>query len=304
MMRSILAAGILALIASAVGATEAAVQQEVNESASVSANADIEIYNYSGSIRVTGWDRDEVQVTGTLGRGTERLHFDAERDNVEIRVVVPRGRRGDARREIDSSHLEVMVPRRASVDVEALASSIAIVDVSGPVSMESVAGSVSFTGDARQIDAESIAGDIDVTTTSDRAEIDVTSASGTVLIDLGGGAVSAETLTGNLRVIAGRVTNGDFESVSGSIYFEGALDTAGEVDFENFNGDIELLIPDDTSATFEIGTFSGSIETEFGYEGRRTGRYTPEQELEFTLGGGGATVNIETFAGSVRIRRR
>ena len=295
---------LLVLLVAAVGAAAPA-QQQVNERASVSGDADIEIYNYAGSLRVTGWDRDEVQVTGTLGPDAERLHFESDRDDVEIRVVVPRNVRRDRERPIEGSHLEVMVPRRASIDVEALASSIVVIDVSGPVSMESVAGSVSYSGDARFIEADSIAGSIQVSTTSDRAEVDVSAASGTVLVELGGGEVHAETLTGNLRVIAaGGVYSGDFESVSGNLYFEGAIGGEGELRFENFNGDVELIIPADTSATFEATTYSGSIETDFGYQGRRTERFTPGQELEFTLGGGSASVEIETFAGTIQIHRR
>jgi len=123
-------------------------------------------------------------------------------------------------------------------------------------------------------------------------------------VELAGGSVDATTLTGGLRIIGGRLRGGDFESVSGSIYFEGEIASGAELDFRNFNGDIELLLPGETSATFDISSYSGSIQTEFGYEGRAVEAYSPEQEAEFTLGAGGAEVSIETFSGVVRVRRQ
>ena len=41
-----------------------------------------------------------------------------------------------------------------------------------------------------------------------------------------------------------------------------------------------------------------------GPEARRTNQYTPEKELSFTTGGGGARVSIETFSGAVKITTR
>ncbi len=279
-------------------------QQQVTRSGSVDADADVEIFNLVGSVRVTGWDRNEVSVEGSLGAGTERLEFRNNGDDVEIHVVVPRARRRNPNRVIGESHLEIMVPRNAALDIETATASIAVDGVSGEVSMESAVGALTFAGDSRFIDAESTGGDIDIATSATSAEVDINGGSGNVVVQLGGGSVSAETLTGALRVIGGRIDEGTFESVSGNIYFEGELAPRADLDFENFSGSVDLMIPASTSADFDITTYSGNIETEFGYEGQRTERSSPGQEAEFTLGEGGADVMIEVFSGSVAIRQR
>ncbi len=278
--------------------------QQVDRSASVAADVDVEIYNVSGSVRVTGWDREEVRVRGTLGEGVERLSFEDDHDGVEIAVVAPRGRRREAGPQVGESHLEIMVPRGASVEVEALAAAIDVEGVDGDVRMESSAGNLTYVGGSRSLEADAAGGDIVVTTSATDAEIDIEGVAGNVLVELAGGSVDATTLTGGLRIIGGRLRGGDFESVSGSIYFEGEIASGAELDFRNFNGDIELLLPGETSATFDISSYSGSIQTEFGYEGRAVEAYSPEQEAEFTLGAGGAEVSIETFSGVVRVRRQ
>ena len=108
--------GTAALVLALLGA--APPQQQVSQSGTVDADADIEIFNLLGSVRVTGWDRNEVSVEATLGEGTERLEFRNNGGDVEIRVVVPRARRRNPNRVIGESHLEIMVPRTASLDIE------------------------------------------------------------------------------------------------------------------------------------------------------------------------------------------
>lgn len=293
------------LVTLCASSTAFAAQQEVDvTSAAVVADVRIEINILAGSVRVTGWDEDQIRVRGTLAPEAEGLLFEVDRDDVEIGVDMPRRRRRDPQAEIGESHLEINVPRTASLEVEALASSITVEGVEGDVRLENTAGSITYAGAARRIEADSASGDIEVDSSTEGASIEVEGVAGAILVQFRDADVRVGTLTGNVRVIGGVVHEGDFESVSGILYFEGELAPQGSVSFENFNGDIELLVPEDSSAAFDITTYSGSIETEFGYEGRSVDAYTPEQQAEFTLGGGGASVDIETFAGAVSVRRR
>ncbi len=279
-------------------------RQRVERVATVSADVDVEIYNVTGSVRVSGWDRSEVRVEGTLGEGVERLAFEHDGERVEIAVVVPRRRRRDSRPVVGDSHLRVMVPRNAAVEVDTLAASIEVEGVSGAVAMESSAGDVVYAGASRHLEADSAGGDIVLQCTAADAEVDVEGVAGGVLVELVGGTVNITTLTGGIRVIGGRIAAGDIESVSGAIYLEGEIAPGARLDFENFDGDIEMLVPSDTSAAFAISTYSGKIETEFGYQGRLVEAYSPEQVAAFNLGDGGAAVSIETFSGVVRVGRR
>lgn len=280
-----------------------AAQQRVSQRGDVASDVNVEISNVAGSVRVTAWDRNEIEVSGTLGEGVSGLAFENDRDGVEIAVEVPRSRRRDPERRVGDSHLEISVPRGATVEIETLAASISVDGVAGGVRMESSAGSIVYAGDSLSIEADT-AGDIEINSTAAGAEIDVEGVAGSVSVQFVAADVSAGALTGDLRIIGGRLTDGDFEAVSGLLYFEGHIDAGADVRFENFNGGVELLIPADTSADFDISTYAGSIETEFGYEGRSVERYTPEQEAEFTLGAGAADVSIETFAGTVRVRKQ
>jgi len=281
-----------------------AAQQRVSQRGDVASDVTVEISNVAGSVRVTAWDRNEIEVSGTLGEGVSGLAFENDSDGVEIKVEVPRSRRRDPERRVGDSHLEISVPRGATVEIDTLVASISVDGVAGGVRMESSAGSIVYAGDSLSIEADTAAGDIEINSTAVGAEIDVEGVAGSVSVQFVAADVSAGALTGDLRILGGRLSDGDFESVSGLLYFEAQIDEGADVRFENFNGDVELLIPADTSADFDISSYSGSIETEFGFEGRSVERYTPEQVAEFTLGSGAADVEIETFAGNVKIRKQ
>ena len=47
----------------------------INKRAAADPTGSVEVSNVSGTVTVTGWDRNEVEVTGELGEGTERLEF-------------------------------------------------------------------------------------------------------------------------------------------------------------------------------------------------------------------------------------
>jgi len=59
----------------------------------------------------------------------------------------------------------------------------------------------------------------------------------------------------------------------------------------------------DVDAEFQIETFSGGIDNAFGQKSRKTSKYTPNRELEFTNGNGSAQVEIESFSADVILKK-
>src|SRR5262245_34882208 len=92
----------------------------VNESRDVSPECAIHVENVAGSVRITGWDRAQVEVTGKLGQGTERLDVTGGGDQLRIEVVLPKGRNQNVR----GSDLEIQVPRRARLSVNTVSASV------------------------------------------------------------------------------------------------------------------------------------------------------------------------------------
>ena len=116
--------------------------------------------------------------------------------------------------------------------------------------------------------------------------------------------VEAETVSGSIVLEFERFLNLSVEPVSGGAEVSGDLAADGEFSFELHSGTLELTVPGDVSAEFRVATFSGGIDNGFGQKSRKTSKYTPGRELEFSNNGGEARVRIDTFSGDVVINRK
>lgn len=285
----------------ALAASEATAQRAIDETRSVRADGRVEIENLAGSVRVVGWNRDEVQVTGTLAPRAERLDFTTSGSVTRIEVVFPRQRNLNLSRGEGESDLEIRVPASSRLEVETVSADIEVEQVSGALELESVSGRVSVRGTSGQVvDAESVSGTVEVI--GPVRELDASSVSGVVRVNGVRGTARAETVSGAVEVTNADLREGTFKAVSGTVRYEGAI-SGGSFNFESFSGGVVLVVPASVNATFDVSTFSGDIRSDFEAEVRRA-RYSPEREAHFTVGSGAARVKASSFSGTVEIRRR
>lgn len=284
-----------AVLAVAAPAAPPALAAQVDERRPAAADGLVEIENPAGSVRVVGWGKAEVAVTGALGRRASlNLTGDGRRTRVEVEVEGhPHATRSD---------IEVRVPAGSRLSVESFASSIVVSEVTGPVTAETVNGSVSIAGSVKEVSAESVNGSVEVSGSPTR--VHAGTVNGALTIRGARGELTASTVNGEVRVVAGGTfERAQLESVSGAIHFEGALAPRADLRAQTVSGEVELVLPASVAADFTVSTFSGNIDTDFGQARYRTGRHSPQKELTFSTGGGGAKVAIETLSGSITLRR-
>jgi len=286
-------AGLLAICLS----TSAYAQETIDESRPVKPTVRVEVENISGSVTVSGWDREELKITGTLGRGTERLDIDGSNDRVRIEVVLPRHARN-----VDGTDLEIRMPMKGSLEVSTVSADIEATEIDGEVYLKSVSGDIDLSSRSVETDVETVSGEIRLLVDSD--QVRAKAVSGDILVRKARGTLSAGTVSGDIVVEGGTFRRLDGETVSGDIRLTGDLQQDGVYRFESHSGTVELWLPAGVNADFEVSTYSGEIESDFGGHPRHKGRYTPSQELDFTAGDGGASVRIDTFSGDVELRAR
>lgn len=291
--RSVLVVGLMAALLVA----PALADQEVNETVKASATGLVTVENIAGSIEVVGWDRNEVKVEGLLTGDAEKVVID-EGKKTRIKVKYPRKTKNLK----GGAELVIHVPAGSRVVIEGVSATVEVRDVTGAVDAESISGSVTVSGKCKSVDAESISGDVVVD--CDTAALSAASISGNVKATGGTCEVEAETVSGNINLSFDKYVDLEVESVSGNATVSGDLKSGGEFDFEMHSGVLRLTVPADVSAEFRIETFSGGIDNEFGQKSRKTSRYAPGRELEFSNGDGGARVRIDTFSGDVVILRK
>ncbi|KER86614.1 hypothetical protein GW16_09505 [Xanthomonas arboricola pv. celebensis] len=275
-------------------ALPAAAQTTVKQSHPLTRGGRVELDNIAGQIRVRGWDRDDVALTGTLGEG-QRLEVDESPDRLQFEVIYPRNNRNSR-----GAQLELRVPRAALLEVEAVSASVDVDQVDlARLQLKSVSGNLVAAGRAREAQLETVSGALRSTVASTRLSLGTVSGQ----IDAPAGAsgvVSVESVSGQIRVGAGQVSQLRAESVSGATALTVAgLAPGGSIAAESVSGAISLGVPRNVSAALQVEVFSGDIRSVAGQVERP--EYGPGKSLRTRLGAGNGDIKLESHSGSVRI---
>jgi len=273
--------------------------EEVDKTLEAAPDGEVVVSNIAGSVTVTGWTRNEVEVTGTLGRNVEELIFERDRDEVTIKVKVPRrcGRRIE-------SDLHINVPQKSSIDVSGVSADIAVSEVMGEQRLHTVSGDVSTESAGNDVSAESVSGDVEVDGDKSDTETRASTVSGDVTLFRVSGTVSAESVTGDIIIDEGSFDRVDLTVVNGELLFQAGLRQDGKLSAETVNGEVDVELVGDVSAKIDVSTINGGIRNCFGPEAERTSKYAPGWSLSFTEGDGEGRVDISTVNGGVSLCRK
>ncbi|MCL4821948.1 MAG: DUF4097 family beta strand repeat protein [Vicinamibacteria bacterium] len=269
-------------------------QQAVDKKLPAAPDVAVDVENPGGTVKVLGWDREEVQVTGRLDRRADGLLFDGGPRRIRIGVESSGPGFGY------DSDLEIRVPHGARVSIDGFSTEIEVRDVHGAVEAESVNGSMRVSGSRGAVDLETVNGSVQFEGPATRVQ--ASSVNGRVTVRGASGVVDAETVNGPLEVVGGTFSRADLETVNGSVLFGGSLEKGAVLDVESVSGDVELRLGAPVDADFTIGTFSGRVDNRLSdARAEKVSLWTEEKELRFSVGAGSAKVTIETLSGSITI---
>ncbi len=287
---------LLALALAACVALPALAQQTIDQTRPAQPDGLVFVDNLSGSVKVSGWDRAEVQVTGTLGRGTERLDFTSEGRKTVIKVVLPKHAS-----HVDGSDLTLRVPAGSALDLSTVSADVEVSGVKGRVAPKTVSGNITVQDSPSQVRAETVSGEVKVT--GECPEVKASSVSGTVTVKGASGRVSGSSVSGDVVVEAGALREAEASTTSGDVKITGGLEKNGQLEVSTVSGDVTITLPAATSADFRVSTFSGGITSDFGGEARSEEEHGTGKKLAFSTGGG-AHVSVSTFSGSVKLLKK
>jgi Putative adhesin len=287
------------LLATALGMTLASGAQaakSVNEQRAADPHAAVEINAVSGKIRVQGWDKPTVEVTGTLGNDQDRVEVSGDPAHVSIQVIQRSniqlwGTDGGPR-------LTVRVPTASSLSLTLVSTDFAVSELSGDLDLHTVSGDAS--GD--------VGGNLRVTTVSGDVHMNahaakmlaVKTVSGDMVVSGGDGEADISTVSGDARITLGTQRHVRLKTVSGEFVTTLALTNDAQLDGESVSGDLSLKLTGPASGDFDIETHSGSIENCFGPKPTEA-RHGPGSKLQFKEGSGSSRVHIVTNSGDVAI---
>lgn len=244
---------------------------QTGEAVEGSANAEprvaVSVCVASGDVVVRGWDQNVVRARAE-GAGSVRLLTPNVQPAPRVEVVISEEKgaeleSGDCG---SASNVELMVPRGASVNVQARDGHIEVADVS-ELRVEALSGDVDVRRVSKGIQVSCLNGDISLVDSS--GPVRLTTVSGevearNVRTVAGGDTFEAKSTSGEVTLEDIAHTQVTGTAVSGNVLYTGTLARGGAYDFKTISGDVTLELPADSSFSLHAKVIvSGDIETDF-----------------------------------------
>ena len=278
----------------------------------------ISIENLRGKVAITGWDQDQVKISGELDDEAERLIFEKDGDEITIKVVMPRNLRSHHG---DGSDLEIRVPRRSELQFAGVSTDVTLQSLERGTEVETVSGRIKARELDKYISLHSVSGNIDSTALEGKIHLSTVSgsirdrdSSGRIRYRSVSGdieawstpaEVSASVVSGDMALQLGEVEEGEFKSVNGDLEVKLSLAAQARIKATTVNGGARLELPDNTDARFKLSTSAGGrIVNGLTDDKPVKAKYGPSSKLSFETGAGKASVKVTTVNGRVEIREQ
>jgi DUF4097 and DUF4098 domain-containing protein YvlB len=253
----------------------------------------LELDAHSGSISVRTWNRSAIQVSADLGSDRYRI-------GVEVEGGVARIRR-EARRGVSHPDLltdyRLTVPVWMDLELSSVEGDITVDNSQGRLNLSTVEGGVRVRGGRDFVSIHSVEGDVVIDGT--RGRLEANSVDGEILISNTEGEIFAETVDGDITMES--ITSSDVEAntVDGNISYRGRVVGQGRYRLGSHDGDITLEVPE-LNGVVSVSTFEGEFSS-CGYPATVTGsgERSNKRRFRFTVGSGGAQVDLESFDGNI-----
>lgn len=251
----------------------------------------------AGEATIRAWDRDAVRVQAAHGT-RERVEVQTADNTVRVRARTASGSRGPAGL-IDYT---VTVPKWMPVSLSGTYLAANIEGAGAEVNVETVGGDITVKGGTGAVTLRSIEGEIIVENAS--GKVQATTVNDSIQVRGVSGDVIAETTNGDVVVSNSKASSLEVSTVNGDVRFEGPAADKGLYRVTTHNGDIRVSLGANANATVFVRTFGGDFSSDFPVtlpEGmsNRDGN----KRFNFTLGGGSARVELQSFQGDIHVSR-
>jgi hypothetical protein len=270
---------------------------QIEEHRAANPQGSVDIVNVAGSVDIQGWDKSEVEVSGSVGKDVERVDVAGDGNRTSIHVILPShgsccsGRDGEAK-------LLIHVPAGSSITTSLVSADLKVSGVRGDAKLQTVSGNI--TGDVGgDVRANDVSGNIELAAPAAKA-IEIKDVSGNIVLTGGDADAEVTSVSGDLKITLKTPTRARFHTVSGEIIAKFALGPEAKIDGESISGQIKLELAGTPAGDFDIESFSGDIDNCFGPKPVKP-KNSPGTRLQFNTGDSHARVRLETKSGDVRL---
>jgi DUF4097 and DUF4098 domain-containing protein YvlB len=198
-----------------------------------------------------------------------------------------------------SAELRIEMPAAMGLSVVGTSADVETEGVRGEQRLKSVSGDVRAEVWVEPVTAETVSGDVRVEGHGEVSRARLAAVSGDLVVEALAGELDAESVSGDVIVSDSRLSRARFETTSGDVIATVSLERDGSFRAESVSGDVELDIAGEPDAEIDVTSFSGSIDNCFGPKPERQSRYAPGSELRFTAGEGRGEIRLQTLSGDI-----
>jgi len=262
------------------------------------------VENLNGSVEITGWEKNSVQITGTKHASEEvtlkalKIDIVNSPDSIRIRTIGPSGHRGGY-----GAKYVIRLPQKAIIEQ---------VDSSnGGVRLESIDGTARVRTSNGSIKAYRVTGPVELRTSN--SSVEMSDIPGGAVVSTSNGGVRAENVKGILDATttnAGmNITLSDpdpqkpvkLQSSNGSIELTMNGFKDNEIRMATSNSSITLRLPSSAHGMLRAHTSNSSVNCDFDVTVR--GGQLNKNWVEGQIGAGGPVLDLSTSNGSIRVQR-
>lgn len=287
--------------------------ENTEKSIKVDAGVNLSLCVSTGTVKVNGWDRNEVRVFIDEGSKFAFVVRDkaAQSGNPNwLKVVRAEAKPAYAYSNecVTGGEIEIDMPRTGSIiisgkETTSRVDSIRKAEIStagGAISLRNITGGIAAVSNEGDVTVESSKGAIKLeTTTGNVIVFDVAPAEiGDLFIaKTHGGMISLQDLT-HRQV--------DVGSISGSVAYNGVIRNGGAYNLTTLKGSIRMSIPTDSSCFLSATYGSGRFVTEIPFDAKTENIQSgPLKTVVGTFGkGGDARIKLTTNNGSINIIKK
>jgi hypothetical protein len=266
------------------------------------ANGRLTVESFNGSIEISAWDQDSVDISGTKYASTQERADDLKietgntPDSVSVRAIRPSERRNNM-----GARFVIKIPRSTMLDrITTSNASIRTMDGAGPARLRTSNGSIRV---------QDLRGSVDAQTSN--AAVDLIDVEGDVVAHSSNGHIHAEGLRGgfdastsnsSVKAEIFRLSRSvRVETSNGGVELTLPADLASDVRVNTSNSGITVRLPSSTNARILARTSNASISSDFDLKVRGE---IGKNHMDGAIGsGGGPLIDLATSNGGIHLTK-
>jgi hypothetical protein len=276
--------------------------KDFHSSYPLKAGGRLSVETFNGSVDISGWDQDTVDISGTKYGPSQdeadnlRVDIDNTPDSVSVRVPRPTERRNN-----QGARLTIKIPRNAQIDrIVTSNSSIHTEDGAGPTHLRTSNGSIRVMDLHGELQAETSNSSIELEGVD--GNVRAHSSNGHIRAERVNGSVDADTSNNGVTVDVARTDKEvRIDTSNSGVELELPRNFSSGVRIQTNNGPITLRMAEGANARISARTSNSSIDTDF--EVRARGELS-RNRLEGEVGNGGPLIELTTSNSSIHLLKK